>query len=210
MDRGEKKENIPPYALGSSQATHFALVTSLSRLQTLQVHVPGALLGALSPAAPQLNPPDRFVGAVPPEAGRGSSQETHFVFAGSLSTIQTPHFHVPGAFVGALSPAADQLKPSVGTAAFEDPDIAAGAVVVVPFVAADSGRGSSHALHLVLADLLLIIQTGHFHESAAFIGAFIPAASQLKPVDASFAPKTNANVGSEDESATKAALRSLA
>lgn len=144
------------------------------------------------------------------EAGRGPSQETHFIFAGSLSTIQSPHFHVPGAFVGALSPVADQLKPPVGSAGFVGPGIAAGAVVVVPFVAADSGRGSSQALHLVLADLLLIEQRGHFHESSVFIGAFIPAASQLKPVDAGFAPKTNANVGSEDESATKAAPRSLA
>jgi hypothetical protein len=124
--------------------------------------------------------------------------------------MQTLHFHVPRAFVGAFRPEADQLKPPVGAADFVDPDIAVGAVVAVPFVAADSGRGSSHALHLVLAELLLIIQTGHFHESAAFIGAFIPAASQLKPVDAGFAPKTNANVGSEDESATKAAPRSLA
>jgi len=111
-------------------------------MQTLQAHVPGALVGALSPAAPQLNTPDEFVGAVP----------------------------------------------------------------------ADSGRGSSHAPHLVLAELLLIIQTGHFHESAAFIGAFIPEASQLKPEDTGtgFAPKANVNVGSEHESATKAASRSLA
>lgn len=183
-------------------------------MQALQLHVPGALVGGLSPAAPQLNPPDGSVGAAPPvagaEAGRGSSQETHFAFAGSLSTKQTWHFHVPGAFVGALSPAADQLKLPIGANGFKDPDIAGGAVVVVPFVAADSGRGSSHAPHVVLAESLLIIQTGHFHESAAFIGAFIPAASQLKPVDGGFAPKTNANVGSEDESATTAAPRSLA
>jgi hypothetical protein len=128
----------------------------------------------------------------------------------SLFTMQTLHFHVPGAFVGASSPAADQLKLPVGAAGFEDPDIPAGAVAVVPFLAADSGRGSSHAPHLVLAELLLIIQTGHFHESVAFTGAFIPAAPQLKPVDAGFVPKTNANVGSEDESATKAESRSLA
>jgi len=141
----------------------------------------------------------------------GSSQAAHFVLVTSLSSIQTLHFHVPGAFVGALIPAADQLKPPLGAAGFENPDIAAGASMVVgPFVAADSGRGSSHAPHLVLSELLLIIQTGHFHESAAFIGAFIPAAPQLKPVDAGLAPKTNANVGSEDESATKAAPRSLA
>jgi hypothetical protein len=140
----------------------------------------------------------------------GSSQAAHFALVRSLFTMQTLHFHVPGAFVGALSPAADQLKPPVGAAGFEDPDIAAGAVVAVPFVAADSGRGSSHAPHLVLAELLLIIQTEHFHESAGFIGAFIPAAPQLKPVEAGFASKTNANVGSEDESATKAAARSLA
>lgn len=141
----------------------------------------------------------------------GSSQAAHFVLVISLFTMQTLHFHVPGAFVGALSPAADQLKLPVGAAGFEDPDIPAGAVVVVvSFVAADSGRGSSHAPHLVLPELLLIIQTGHFHESAAFIGAFIPAAPQSKPVDAGFVPKTNVNVGSEDESATKAAPRSLA
>jgi hypothetical protein len=215
MDRGERKKNISPYDLGSSQATHFVLVTSLFNMQTVQVHVPGGLLGALSPAAPQLNTPDGFVGAVPPvagaEAGRGSSQEAHFAFEGSLSTIQTSHFHVPGAFVGALTPAADQLKLPVGAAGFENPDIAVGAVVLaVLFVAADSGRGSSHALHLVLADLLLSIQTGHFHESADFVGAFIPAASQLKPVDAGFAPMTNVNVGSENGSAAKAAPRSLA
>ena len=124
--------------------------------------------------------------------------------------MQTLHFHAPGAFVGALSPEADQLKPPVGAAGFMDSDTAAGAVVVVAFVAADSGRGSSQAPHLVLAELLSIIQTGHFHESATFIGAFIPAASQLKPVEAGFAPKTNENVGSKDESATKAAPRSLA
>jgi hypothetical protein len=140
----------------------------------------------------------------------GSSQAAHFDLVASLSTMQTLHFHAPGVFVGALSPEADQLKPPVGAANFEDPNIVVGAVVVVSFVAADSGRGSSHALHLVLAELLLIIQTGHFHESAAFIGAFIPAASQLKPVDAGFAPKANANVGSKDESATKDASRSLA
>jgi hypothetical protein len=141
----------------------------------------------------------------------GSSQAAHFVLVISLSTMQTLHFHVPGAFVGASSPAADQLKPPVGAAGLEDPDIAAGVVVVVvPFVAADSGRGSSHAPHLVLTELLLIIQTGHFHESVDFIGAFIPAAPQLKPVEAGFAPNTNANIGSEDESATKAAPRSLA
>lgn len=144
-------------------------------MQTLQGHVPGALLGALSPAAPQLNPPNEFIGAAGAEAGRGSSQEAHFVFAGLLSTIQTLHVHVPGAFVGALSPAADQLKPPVvvGAAGFEGSDIAAGAVMVVPS------------------------------------WAFIPATSPLKPVDAGFAPKTNAKVGSEDESATKAAPRSL-
>lgn len=180
-------------------------------MQTLQVQVPGALLGAFIPAAPQLNPPDGFVGAVLPavgaEASRGSSQEAHFVFAESLSTIQTSHFQVPGAFVGALSPAADQSKPPVGAAGFEDPT---GAVGVVLFVAADSGRGSSHALHLVLVELLLIIQTEHFHESVAFIGAFVPAASQLKPVDAGLAPKTKAKVGSKDESVTNATPRSLA
>lgn len=133
-----KKKKALPYALGSSQAAHFVLVISLFTMQTLQAHVPGALLGALSPAASQLNPPDGFPGAVPP--------------------------------------------------------------------AADSGRGSSHAAHLVWAELLLIIQTGHCHESAAFI----PRASQLKPEDTGFTPKTNANVGSEDESAAEAASRSLA
>jgi len=175
MHQGEKKKKKRKhYALGSSQAAHFVSVTSLSTMQTLQGHVPGALLGALSPAAPQLKPPNEFIGAAGAEAGRGSSQEAHFVFAGSLSTIQTLHVHVPGAFVGALSPAADQLKPPVvGAAGFGGSDIAVGAVMVVP------------------------------------LWTFIPAASPLKPVDAGFAPKTNANVGSEDESATKAAPRSL-
>lgn len=181
-------------------------------MQTLQVHVPGALLGALSPAAPQLKPPDGFVAAAGAEAGRGSSQEAHFVFIAPLSTMQTLHVHVPGAFVGALSPAADQSKPPVGPAGLRDSDIAAGTLEVVPFVAEDSGRGSSHATHLVLAESLLIIQTSHFHEPlGAFMRDFIPAASQLKPVEleAGFAPKANANVGSKDESAAKAALRSL-
>lgn len=138
----------------------------------------------------------------------GSSQAAHFALVTSLSTLQTLHVHVPGALLGTLSPAADQLKPPVGVAGLEGPDVAAGAAAA--FVALDAGRGSSHALHLVLAELLLIIQTGQFHESAAFKGAFIPTASQLKPVDAGFAPMANAKVGSKDESATKAALRSLA
>jgi len=181
-------------------------------MQTLHVHVPGALLGALSPAASQLKPPDEFVVAVGADAGRGSSQEAHFVFTASLSTMQTLHDHVPGAFVGALSPAAAQSKTPVGAAGLSDSDIAAGTAVVLPFVAEDSGRGSSHATHLVLAESLLTIQTSHFHEPLGAFGGFIPAASQLKPaeLEAGFAPRVNANVGSEDESATKAALRSLA
>jgi len=165
------KEKPSPYALGSSQETHFVLVTSLSTMQTLQLHVPGALVGALSPAAVQLKPPDGFVGfgssapgAVPPrvgaESGRGS-QETHFILSGSLSTMQVLHPHVPGAFDGALSPAAAQLKPPMGAA------------VVVPFVAG-SGRGSSHETHLALAASLLTMQTLHVHESMAFIGGSSP------------------------------------
>ena len=232
-----RKEKQSPYALGSSHETHFILVASLFNMQTLQVHVPGALVGALIPAAAQLKPPDVFVGfgsSVPPGAGtesgrgssapvaghlkppdelfvdfgssvpgaaaegaestRGSSQAAHFVLAESLFSMQTLHVHVPGAFVGAFTPAAAQLKPPVGAAAF----------------VADSGRGSSHETHLVLAASLLTMQTPHVHEPTASIGGFIPAASQLKPVEADFAPNVKANVGSEYESATEATLRSLA
>jgi hypothetical protein len=96
----------------------------------------------------------------------------------------------------------------VGTAGLGDSNIAAG-IVVVPFVA-DSGRGSSHETHLDLAASLLTMQTPHVHEPTGFVGSFIPAASQLKPVEAGFAPKMNGKVGREDESATKATLRSLA
>jgi len=122
--------------------------------------------------------------------------------------MQTLHDHVPGAFVGALIPAAAQLKPPVGTAGLEDSDIAAG-TVEVPFVA-DSGRGSSQDTHLALAASLLTIQTPHVQEPMAFVGGFIPAASQLNPAEVGFAPKMNVNVGREYESATKATPRSLA
>ena len=141
------------------------------------------------------------------ESGCGSPQETHFILSELLSSMQTLHDHVPGAFVGTFSPAAPQLKPPVGTAGLEDSDIAAGPVVV-PFVA-DSGRGSSHDTHLVLAASLLTEQRPHVHEPMAFVGGFIPAAFQLKPAEAGFAPKMNPNVGREDDSATKATPRSL-
>lgn len=111
-----------------------------------------------------------------------------------MFTMQTLQAHVPGALVGALTPAAAQLKPPVGAAAF----------------GADSGRGSLHDTHLALEASLLTMQTPHDHEPTAFVGGFIPAASQLKPVEAGFAPKVNANVGREYESVTKASLRSLA
>ena len=177
-------------------------------MQTLQAHVPGALVGALTPAAAQLKPPNVDFGSSGPaavagaESGRGSSQEAHFVLAESLSTMQTLHVHVPGAFVGALTPAAAQLKPPMGAVGLGGSDI-------VP-LDADSGRGSSHETHLALATSLLSMHRPHVHEPIAFIGGFIPAASQLKPVEAGFAPKMNANVGREDESATKATLRSFA
>jgi len=197
----------------------------LSTIQTLQVHVPGAFIGIFSPAAAQLKPPDSIVVAggssaaavstsgvsffgARAESGRGSSQETHFVLVASLSTIQTLHVHVPGAFVGALSPAAAQLKPPAGAAGLGRSGIAAGAVAA-PFIA-ESARGSSHEMHLDLAASLSTMQVPHVQEPAALVGRFIPAPSQLKPTEAGFAPKVNANVGREDVSAVKAALRSLA
>jgi hypothetical protein len=134
-------------------------------MHTLQVHVPGAFVGALAPAAAQLKPTVGATGGslggsspavdVPTEFGRGSSQEAHLDLAASLSTMQTLHVHVPGAFVGALSPAPAQLKPTVGAA---------------------GGLGGSDT-------------------------ASGPAG---------FAPRVNANVGSEDESEIQATSRSLA
>jgi len=200
----------------------------LSTIQTLQVHVPGAFIGIFSPAAAQLKPPDGIViaglgssaaavsaGAVSffgaragAESSRGSSQETHFVLMASLSTIQTLHVHVPGAFVGALSPAAAQLKPPAGAAGLGSSGIVAGAVAA-PFIA-ESARGSSHEMHLDWAASLSTMQVPHVQEPAALAGRFIPAPSQLKPTEAGFAPKVNANVGREDGSAVKAVLRSLA
>jgi len=95
-------------------------------MQTLHVHVPDTFVGALSPAAAQSKPPEDIVGLVglPPaasvgvvpfevgaESGRGSSQEVHLTLVASLSTMQTLHVHVPGAFVGIFNPAAAQSKP---------------------------------------------------------------------------------------------------
>ena len=224
MRRVKRKKNTPsPYALGSLQETHFASLPSLSTIQTLQVHVPGAFVGNLSPAAAQLKPPDGItglggsavavsVGAVPfaagPESGRGSSQDAHLVLAASFPTMQTLHVHVPGAFVGILSPAAAQLKPPVGTAGLGSSGTAAG-TVVVPFVA-ESGRGSSQETHLDLLASLVSIQVSHFQEPVAFTGGLIPAASQLKPTEAGFAPTVNTNVGRDDRSTAEAAVRSLA
>jgi len=202
---------------GSSQEAHFVLVASLSTMQTLQAHVPGAFVSTLSPAAPQLNPPDGTTGGLGSadpaveagaESGRGSSQEAHLVLVPSLSTMQTLHDHVPGAFVGTLSPATVQLKPPVNAAGLGGSGTIE-ATVDVPFEAA-SGRGSSHETHLVLAASLLTMHTPHVHEPAAFTEGFTPAASQLKPVEADFAPNVNVNVGREDDSVAKAALRSLA
>jgi hypothetical protein len=219
MWQKRKEKRHRPYALGSSQETHFVLVASLSTMQTLQVHVPGAFVGNLSPAAAQLNPPNGAIGSlgssgvdVEPEAGavlgRGSSQEAHLVLVASLSTMQTRHVHVPGAFVGSLSPAAAQLKPPVGAAGLGGSGTAKD-TVDVPFEM-ESGRGSSHETHLVLAASLLTMQTPQVHEPAAFTGGFVPAASQLKPTEAGLAPNVNVNVGREDDSAAKAAPRSLA
>ena len=219
----EKKKKPSTYILDSSQDTHFVWVASLFTMQTLQAHVPAAFVGGFIPAAAQLKPPEGIivlgssvlaatVGAVSfgagAESGRGSSQETHLILAVSLSTMQTVHLHVPGVFVGSFIPAAAQLKPTVGAAGFGDSDTAEGRVVV-PFVA-ESGRGSSHETHLALVASLLTMQTPHVHEPVTLTGVFIPAASQLKPEEAGFAPKVNAKVGREDKSAAKAALRSLA
>jgi len=181
-------------------------------MQTLQVHVPGAFVGTFIPAAAQLNPPNGATGLggsgtaaaavehLVSRSGFGSSQETHLTLEASLSTMQTLHDHVPGAFVGASIPAAAQLKPLVGAASslFRGSDCAAPLVV-------ESGRGSSHATHLDLAASLLTIQVPHVHEPMAFAGGFIPAASQLK----AHGPKVNENMRREDGSAVAASLRSL-
>jgi hypothetical protein len=211
MGRGKKKETSP-YALGSSQDIQLVLVASLSTIQTLQVHVPGAFVGNLSPAAAQLKPPEDIAGSevkVEESEGFGSSQEMHLVLAESLSTMQTLHVHVPAAFVGALRPAATQLKPPVGAASFGSSDTVAG-TAVVPIVAAESGRGSSHETHLDLEASLSSIQVSHTQEPVACAGGFSPAASQLKPTEAGFAPGANVNAGREEGPATEAALRSLA
>ena len=184
-------------------------MASLSTIQTLQVHVPAAFVGTFSPAAAQLKPPEDTAGSGAVELeGRGSSQETHLTMAASLSTMQTLHVHVPGAFVGALIPAAAQLKPPVGTAGLGSSDEAAG-TAVVPFVVAESGRGSSHETHLDLEASLSTMQVPHTQEPATFAGSFKPAASQLKPAEAIFAPGVNVNAGREEVPATEAALRSL-
>jgi hypothetical protein len=171
-------------------------------MHTLQVHVPGAFVGTFIPAAAQSNPPDcTAAGTELLVSGFGSSQEMHLTRAASLSTMQTLHDQVPGAFVGIFIPAAAQLKPLVGAAAVEG---AAAAFVV------ELGRGSSHATHLTLAASLLTMQVPHVHEPAAFAGIFIPAASQSKATGAAdLAPKVNENTKREDGSAATAALRSL-
>jgi len=115
------------------------------------------------------------------------------------------HDHVPGAFVGIFIPAADQLKPLVGAASLRGSDAGADAELFV----VESGRGSSHAAHLILAASLLTIQVPHVHELAAFAGGLIPAASQLKAPVVDFAPKVKENTGREDGSANEAVLRSL-
>jgi len=210
MRRGKKKETSP-YALGPSQEAQLVLVASLSTIQTLQVHVSGAFVGNLSPAAAQLKPPEDIAGSgakVEESEGFASSQEMHLVLAESLSAMQTLHVHVPGVFVGALSPAAAQLKPPVGAAGLGSSDTAAG-TAVVPIVAAESGRDSSHETHLELEASLLSIQVPHTQEPVAFAGGFSPAASQLKPTEAGFAPGANVNAGREEGPATEAALRSL-
>jgi hypothetical protein len=175
-------------------------------MQTLQVHAPGGFVGILSPAAAQLKLPEEGVAGL----GRGSSQETHLVLADSLSTMQTLHVHVPGAFVGILSPAAAQLNPPVGATGLGSSGTAAG-TVEVPFVT-ESGRGSSHDTHLNLLASLGTIQVPHVQEPAAFMGGFTPAASQLKPTGTGFAPRVNVNVnvGRDDGSTTEAAVCSLA
>jgi hypothetical protein len=189
-------------------------------MHSLQVHVPGAFVGTLSPAAAQLKPLEGTTGGfrgssptvgavlVVAESGRGSSQETHLVLAASLSTMQTLHVHVPGAFIGALSPAAAQLKPAVGATGLGGSDTASGPVLF----GIKSCRGSSHETHFTLAESLGTKQPPHIHDPGAFTGCFIPAASQLKLVGAGadLAPKVNANVGRDVESASEAAPRSLA
>jgi len=184
-------------------------------MHTLQVHVPGAFVGTFIPAAAQLNPPDGLGGSGTPaggvsRSGLGSSQETHLTRAASLSTMQTLHDQVPGAFVGIFIPAAAQLKPLVGAAA----DLLRGSGTIEGAAAAalavESGRGSSQATHLTLAASLLTMQVPHVHEPAAFAGGFIPAASQSKATGAAdLAPKVKENTRREDGSAAAAALRSF-
>lgn len=211
--KGERKD-CPIYAFGSSQEIHLALAGSLSTMHTLQVHVPGAFVGTFIPAAAQLNPPDctAVAGAelLVSRSGFGSSQETHLTRAASLSTMQTLHNQVPGAFVGTFIPAAAQSKPLVGAAAGLLRSSGAVEGAAAAFVV-ESGRGSSHAMHLTLAASLLTMQVPHVHEPAAFAGIFIPAASQSKATGAAadLAPKVNGNTKRKDGSAAAAALRSL-
>jgi len=199
----EPEEDAPGF--GESQTVHFSLADAgFIKSQVPHFHPSVFVVGGLTPAAPQLNPPEpdpktkgveggfgaendrAAVGFSAP--GFGVSHTVHFSVADpGFIKSQIPHFH-PSAFVdGGFMPAAPQLNPP-------DPEFVLAAVagvvpgegrVVAGFGVEDEetpGFGVSHTVHFSAAEAGFIkSQVPHFHSPSCFWEGFKPTAPQLNP-----------------------------
>ena len=198
----EPKEDAPGF--GESQTVHFSLADAgFIKSQVPHFHPSVLVIGGLTPAAPQLNPPDPEpkmkgveggFGAVNDGAadgfsapGFGVSHTAHFSVADpGFIKSQAPHFQSSAFAAGGFNPAAPQLNPP-------DPEL----VVVVAIVASENGGvvvglgvegeetpdfGVLHTVHFSVAEAGFIkSQVPHFHWPSCFWTGFKLTAPQSNP-----------------------------
>ena len=194
----EPEEDAPGF--GESQTMHFSLADAgFIKSQVPHFHPSVFVVGGLTPAAPQLNPPepepktkgveggfgaenDGAVGGFS-APGFGVSHTMHFSVADpGFIKSQVPHFQPSAFVVGGFSPAPPQLNPPGPELVV----VVAVAVVVVEGLGVEDegapGLGASHTVHFSVADAGFDkSQVPHFHSPSCFGRGFIPTAPQLNP-----------------------------
>ena len=188
----EPEEDAPGF--GESQTVHFSLADAgFIKSQVPHFHPSVFVVGGLTPAAPQLNPPEPEPKAKGVEGGFGGendgaaddfsapgfgvSHTMHFSAADpGFIKSQVPHFQPSAFVVGGFNPAAPQLNPP-------DPELVE--VVVEGLGVEDEeapGLGASQTVHFSTADAGFIkSQVPHFHPPSCFGGGFKLAAPQSNP-----------------------------
>jgi len=195
----EPESDAPGF--GDSQIVHFSLADAgFIKSQVPHFHSSVCVVGGLTPAAPQLNPPESEPKTRGVEGGFGAendgvadrlsapgfgvSHTVHLSVANpGFIKSQVPHFQPSVLAVGGFIPAAPQLNPP-------DPKLAvvAAAAVVVPKEGGlvedeeSPGLGVSHTVHFSVADVGFIkSHVPHFHSPSCFGTGFKLTAPQLNP-----------------------------